>query len=458
MLSLSELCPVVEGWLQAVGAVKHRTARLVLAQLVTAVVVGQSLRASSLMRTLLSDEVVPARQRYKRVAGSWQRRWLTSARLSPSLVRAALAVIPPDPVGWPMAGLTQVALDRVRCGGWEIFTLGVVWHGRVLPIAWEVLAYPWPKRRFTPTVCRLVEQVAAVWPTDRPCHLVADRAFASRAFLLTLRAGGWSYTLRLRAPTPLTVDGRATTGRDQVALATPTGWAAYGTGPSAIPGTLVIGQGLPTIPWHQRGPASLAARARRAAHRQQHLASKHPGRRSDRSAETDGWVLLFTPHPTWHRAVTSSRRRWAIEGSYRDAQGGWDGQHGWDLEPALARRPDATQVAAVVGLWALATHLQSWLGDRVTSPDAPAQVRARHRLDHVRPPQRLGPWPLRPDRALRTLQALAPRLPAPGRRPPPRRAATRHGPGQTPCRLTNLSRQKIRPTPIGLSPARRLVT
>jgi hypothetical protein len=85
------------------------------------------------------------------------------------------------------------------------------------------------------------------------------------------RAGGWGYTVRLRAPTPLTVDGVATTGRHRLATGTPGRWtatrAAYGTGPRAVPGTLVVGRGLPTVPWHQHGPASLAARARRAARR-----------------------------------------------------------------------------------------------------------------------------------------------------------------------------------------------
>src|SRR2546429_74207 len=82
------------------------------------------------------------------------------------------ALVPPD-----RDGRTHLALDSVRCGPWEVFTLGVAWHGRVLVVGWAVLPYPWPKGQFTPTVCRLVRQVAAAWPADRPAHLVADRAF-----------------------------------------------------------------------------------------------------------------------------------------------------------------------------------------------------------------------------------------------------------------------------------------
>src|SRR3989442_9929829 len=131
MLSPAEVYPLVQDWLHAMGVVPHRTAGAALAQLVTALLVGQSLRPSALMRALLSPHAVPARQRYKRVARFWERPWLTSAWLTPRLVRAALELVEPD--GWgPTAGLTHVVLDSVRCGSWEVFTLGVVWHGRVV--------------------------------------------------------------------------------------------------------------------------------------------------------------------------------------------------------------------------------------------------------------------------------------------------------------------------------------
>jgi hypothetical protein len=120
----SELYSLIEAWMQALPAspALHATARTAVAHLVTALLVGQSLRSTALMRALLSPLPLPARQRYKRVPADRE-------------------------------GLTHLALDSVRCGGWEVFTLGVVWHGRVLPVGWAVLPYPWPKGRFTPTVC-----------------------------------------------------------------------------------------------------------------------------------------------------------------------------------------------------------------------------------------------------------------------------------------------------------------
>jgi hypothetical protein len=62
------------------------------------------------------------------VARAWRRPWLSPAWLVPRLVPAALALVPAE-----RDGVTHLALDSVRCGAWEVFTLGVVWHGRVLP-------------------------------------------------------------------------------------------------------------------------------------------------------------------------------------------------------------------------------------------------------------------------------------------------------------------------------------
>jgi len=105
-----------------------------------------------------------------------------------------------------------------------------------------------------------------------------------------------------------------------------------------------------------------------------HLARKHPRQRPDAARQTDPWVVLFTSHPTWLAAVRSYDRRWSTEGSYRDAQGGWDGQHGWDLEVTLARLSDAVVVERVVGLWALGALVQTWVGHRLGQPSAAAPV------------------------------------------------------------------------------------
>jgi hypothetical protein len=409
MPSSVELYPFVLAWMQALPALQpsHPAALKALAHLVTALLVGQSLRPTALMRALLSPVPVPARQRYKRLARVWRRPWLSPAWLVPRLVPAVLALVPPE-----RDGLTHLALDSVRCGRWELLTLGVVWHGRVVPVGWAVLAYPWPKRRFTPAVCALIRQVAAAWPTERPAHLVADRGFPSRQLLLVLRQVRWGWTLRLRANSWVSVAGQYGAVRDLLERTDPTGWrvwpAHYGQGPRALPGSLVIGQGLVVLPWHQRRPGSLRRRAAQRAERQRHLRTKHPERaRPTTATETDAWMVLFTSHAAWQPAVRSYGQRWATEGSYRDAKSGWDGQHGWDLEPALTRLTERVTVERVVGLWALGALVQTWVGHRLSQPTAPLPVPllrrewtttgrlsvwARGQLALTEPTGRLRPW------------------------------------------------------------------
>jgi hypothetical protein len=383
-----------------------------LAHLVTALLVGQSLRPSALMRALLSPSPVPARQRYKRVARAWSRPWLSPAWLGPRLIPAVLALIAADATDRSSAAVTHLALDSVRCGPWEVFTLGVIWHGRVLPIGWAVLSYPWPKGQFTPTVLGLIRQVAAAWPAERPVHLVADRAFPSRAVFRQLKRLHWGWTIRLRAASWVSLAGQRQGVRSVLAQSHFQGWttyqlAQYASGPHEPLGTLVVGRGLLVLPQHQCGPASLRIRFELHGRRQAHVAHKHPHQRPDASRETDAWLVLFTSQADWLTATASYARRWAIEGSYRDAQGAWDGRHGWDLESVLTRLTDAVTVERVVGLWALGSLMQTWVGAQLTLRTAGPvphtiqhewtttgrlSVWARGRCALTEPSGRLRPW------------------------------------------------------------------
>jgi hypothetical protein len=344
-----------------------------LSSLITAVLLGQSVRRAELGRAQVSNRSVPARQRYLRVARGLTRPWLSSAELTPHLIRAALAVVD-DPV-------PHLAMDTVRCGAWESITVGVVWHGRVLPIGWEVLPYPWPKGQFTPAVIRLLWRIRAVWPEERPPHLVADRGFPSLALFRTLEELGWGWTIRLRSRLTVRVDGAARHLRDLLAQAQPGAWTGqaitYGTGRQRVPGHLVLGRGdaLPILPRHQANPGSARHRRRQQLARQHEVRDKHPERRTSSAEQTDGWLILFTSHTDWLAGSRSYTRRWSAEGSYRDAQGGYDGQHGWDLEDTLTRLTDPAVVDRVFGLWALGTLVQSWIGHQLGGADLPDAVR-----------------------------------------------------------------------------------
>jgi hypothetical protein len=245
-------------------------------------------------------------------------------------------------------------------------------------------------------VLRLLWRVAASWPAERRPHLVADRGFPSLKLFRTLEQLGWGWTVRLRVKLNVGVAGEIRAIADLLACHQAGRWTdqaiTYGTGRQRVAGRLVIGRGDPlrVLPRHQANPGSLRQRARQQATRLRELRSKHPGRRASQAAQTDGWVLLFTSHTTWLEASRSYTRRWSTEGSYRDAQGGYDGQHGWDLEPTLAREPDAHVVDRLVGLWALSSAIQTALGDRLTRPDAaPAVAQARARWTTT---DRLSVW------------------------------------------------------------------
>ena len=370
MRSPATVYPAVLAVLVALGLTTHATAQAALAQRVLAVLTAQSLAPADLARALLSARSVPARQRLLRVARTWKCPLLTSGRLTPVLVCAALRLAP--------AAQPLLALDSVRCGGWEIFTIGLVWHRRTLLVGWAVLPYPWPKGRFTPTVAALLEQVAAAWPAEAPPPtLLADRGFPSVRFFRTLVRLHWAFTVRLRASDVVLVQGERHTVRAVLAGAVPEQWAsqpATYTGDAAT-GLLVLGRGIVVLPQHQRDQGSARARVALARRRVHDLHAKHPRQRADHAAETDSWVALFTTQPTALAAVRTYRYRWAIEGTYRDAQSGCNGRQGWNLEPTIAQAHSSEHVERLVGLWALALLVQTWIGDQVNRPTAPAAVR-----------------------------------------------------------------------------------
>jgi len=398
MLPPETLYEVLLRWVEALGLTMHASARPALAGLLSAVLIGQSLRPAALMRALWSPTPLPARARYARVAYAWRRPWLTPQVLLGPLVRAAIAWVPPDPPGSPTAGQTHLVLDSVRCGTWEVVTLGVAWHGRVLPVGWVILPYPLPKGRLTPAVCRLLHQVAAVWPTNRAVHLVADRGFPGRRLFRTVAALGWGWTVRwrvkmaVRVLEPTGTPGPGQPARTWVATSSPHRWRVLpveeGLRGRGVRGQLVIGRGLPVVPWHQQDAGSQRHRCRRQQHAVHAGRQTRPRRKTPRPSGAptptvateqglalEQWVVLFSSHPTWQAAVWSYRRRAPTEGTYRDAQGGWDGAHGWHLDAALRGRP-AAQAHGMVGLWALATLIQTLVGDQVVQPTLPAPVAA----------------------------------------------------------------------------------
>jgi hypothetical protein len=345
--------PLLTRLLYPLVGVAHSASLAALTDLVWALLVGQSLHPAALVRALPHLQTARARQAFRRVRRLLDRPSLTSARLTPLLLRAVLRLVP-DPA-------VLLVLDSSRCRCWEVLTLGVRCHGRVLVVAWAVLPYPLPPRQFTPTTLALLDRVLTAWPAHRPVHLVADRFFPSLPFFQRLDT--WraqrplGYTVRLRAGDWVRLEGETVTKVADLLPAIGLGrWQTWRASyrrqreASAL-ATLVIGRGLPVYPAHQMGPADCRRRRARATQRAKHRRSN--GYTAAASTE-EAWALLST-HPTWSAAMTAYSGRFSTEGTYRDLKS-------WGWEAVVAQARTARQVEGVTGLAVLGHVVQASIG------------------------------------------------------------------------------------------------
>jgi hypothetical protein len=345
-----------------VGSAHASSVRAVSA-LVWSLLLCQSLHVADLSRAVPGLKAARARQGMRRVRRVLGRSVLMSERVAPHLVRIALRLVGASEV--------TLVLDSTRCRRWEVFTLGVVFHGRVLPIAWSILPYPWPKKQFTPTVVALVDRVLGCWPSTRGVHLVADRGFPSLKLFGCLES--WrgrlrlGYTIRLRSGDwVLLADGRVIRLKDLLGVRECTHdeciplvsghWSIQSASyqhqgkPSPSAG-LVIGQSEPSYPRHQQGPKDVARRLARAQRRRAHLLSKG----QPRAPETDRVWLLLTTAPTIEAARAVYGLRFHTEGMYRDLKE-------WDLEVVAGHESDQHHLDGLLGLAALGYVIQSAIG------------------------------------------------------------------------------------------------
>lgn len=361
--------PLLARLLVPLTGVVHAASLTALTDLVWAVLLAQALHPADLVRALPALATAQARQGFRRVRRGLERAGLTSHVLTPRLVPVVLGLV--------ADGEVLLVLDSSRCGRWEVFTLGVRLGGRVLPVAWQVLPYPWPKGQFTPTVLTLLDRTLACWPPDRPVHLVADRGFPSKAlvrrlhewrrrlrlgYTLRLKIGEWVQSPDERLVPVAALVGNPTAGRWR-------SWAASypGCADAQTPTRLVAGRALAVWPRHQAGPADQARRQARAAARAAHLRSKGQAR----AVATDTVWCLLTTDATWRAAVTHYDGRFSTEGTYRDLKS-------WDWEEVVNRQREAALVEGLTGLAVLSYLVQVGIGvaaDRTQEPGARARQR-----------------------------------------------------------------------------------
>ncbi len=360
--------PILAALLVALIGPFHKTSHQAICALVWALLVCQSLHVSDLSRALPALKATLARQGMRRVRRGLNRSPLMSGTLSPRLVGVVLRLVKDNPA--------VLVLDSTRCLKWEIFTLGVVYHGRVLPIAWSLLPYPWPKKQFTPTVISLLERAFLAWPLERGLHLVADRGFPSLKLFACLET--WrtrlalGYTVRLRAGDyvyPASIQAQANSQAEAQAEAKGVrladllelvpaggGWtslrASYRRRGKACPAALlVLGRSESVYPPHQRGPADQARRQARAKRRRSHLLSKA----QPKAPTTDSYWLLLSSCQTIAEARAFYELRFHTEGMYRDLKT-------WGLEQVACHETDSRHLDGLVGLAALGYFIQAALG------------------------------------------------------------------------------------------------
>ena len=155
----------VDGWVKARLAATHRTVARTIGTAVRCRLAAQRMIPAALARALPAEQAGTGRARLTRVRRWWRGPPLDQARVSPALIRDALAVVP---AGAPV----MVAHDTLRLGGWA------------------VIPDPWPRGRVRATTLARIRPRQAAFPPGMRWTLVADRGFPSAALVAMLRQDG----------------------------------------------------------------------------------------------------------------------------------------------------------------------------------------------------------------------------------------------------------------------------
>jgi hypothetical protein len=203
---------------------------------------------------------------------------------------------------------------------------GLVWRGRVLPVAWRVVPQQvsWPERLET-LVEALLREVAAALPPGVCPTLLADRGLVGPSLIDATRRAGWHLVLRLRAGAGEATLVRIEEGPEQRLATLPTGPGQRWDGAVAIFKAAGWRTGYLTIHW-----------AKDAA---------------------EPWGL-FSDRPGGAARVREYRRRATAEATYEDLKG-----RGFDVErsklTALDRIDRLLLVLHLALWWAVGLGLQT---------------------------------------------------------------------------------------------------
>jgi hypothetical protein len=255
------------------------------------VLAAQSLTPADMARALPMEESGSGRSRLRRIQ-RW-RQGSISPQVRGQLVKTALALAGAgDPI--------VVALDTTRTGRWELFVAGIVFEHRVLPVAWAVIPYPWPRGSFRQTVLRLIEALRDAFPKGVQWMLVADQGFSSTPLFAAL--SGIGFTIRLRLSDWVRVDGvyaqvkhHLEQGRLREGV-----WhsAIIGRGSKQCPatwGAIAVSSRISEPPKHKRNPGTDKERQARARAKAKHDKDRRPRPPSEVARKySQTWVLFTT--------------------------------------------------------------------------------------------------------------------------------------------------------------------
>lgn len=200
-----------------------------------------------------------------------------------------------------------------------VLCLGLVWRGRVLPVAWRVVPQQtaWPEP-LAPLLTAMLREVAAALPAGVQPSLLVDRGLVGPGVIDATRETGWHLVLRLRASAGEATVVRLADGPEQRLATLPTGPGQHWDGSVSIFKEAGWRRGYLTIQWA--------------------------------TGEAEPWVL-FSDRPGGAARVREYRRRHSVEATYEDLKG-----RGFDLERSKITALDRIDRLLLV------VHLALWWG------------------------------------------------------------------------------------------------
>jgi hypothetical protein len=257
---------------------------------------------------------LPARQvsterRFRRFLANPQ---VAVATLWPPLLTALLAGLGPGEATFVFDPTPYQDRATLLC-------LGLVWRGRVLPVAWRVVPQQesWPAR-LEGLLEAMLREVSAALPPGVIPTLLADRGLVGPGLIDATQRAGWHLVLRLRAGAGEATLVRIADGPAQRLATLPTGPGQRWDGPLAIFKAAGWRTGYLTIHWAK-------------------------------GAE-EPWVL-FSDRPGGIARVREYRRRATAEATYQDLK-----RRGFDVERSKITALDRLDRVLLV------LHLALWWG------------------------------------------------------------------------------------------------